>query len=153
MKICVNLWLIMRNKPNFQARHLAERRPRTYFLMCLHERPLLNCVFQPRICFCPLLKIGAGTPELYQRCDYVKQSQFPETKEGCNASINNELQRKTNNGHLVKTNPTCGERTCLERSRKSRTNKANLPWASALVLSAVEGARRRVCSELAEPNL
>jgi hypothetical protein len=37
--------------------------------------------------------------------NYAKQTQFPKKSNGCNASINNELQRKNENGHLVKTKP------------------------------------------------
>ena len=37
--------------------------------------------------------------------NYAKQTQFPEKSNGCIISINNELQRKMRNGHLVKTNP------------------------------------------------
>jgi hypothetical protein len=37
--------------------------------------------------------------------NYAKRTQFPKKSNGCNASINKELQRKMHNGHLVKTNP------------------------------------------------
>jgi hypothetical protein len=37
--------------------------------------------------------------------DYAKQTQFPKTKNVYNLNKNNELQRKINNGLLVKTNP------------------------------------------------
>jgi hypothetical protein len=44
--------------------------------------------------------------------NYAKQSQFPKKSNVYNISINNKLQRKIENGHLVKTNP----------------NKANFKW-------------------------
>jgi hypothetical protein len=37
--------------------------------------------------------------------NYAKRTQFAGCPNICNASINNELQRKIDNGHLVKTNP------------------------------------------------
>jgi hypothetical protein len=37
--------------------------------------------------------------------DYAKQSQFPKKSNVYNRNFNNELQRKMDNGHLVKTNP------------------------------------------------
>jgi hypothetical protein len=37
--------------------------------------------------------------------NYAKQSQFPKKSNVYNLSFNNELQRKINDGHLVKTNP------------------------------------------------
>ena len=37
--------------------------------------------------------------------NYAKRTQFPKKSNGCNISSNNELQRKMDNGHLVKTNP------------------------------------------------
>jgi hypothetical protein len=35
----------------------------------------------------------------------AKQTQFPKKSNGCNLSSNSKLQRKMDNGHLVKTNP------------------------------------------------
>jgi len=40
-----------------------------------------------------------------KQLNYAKQTQFPKKSNGCNASINKELQRKNQLGHLVKTNP------------------------------------------------
>jgi hypothetical protein len=40
-----------------------------------------------------------------KQLNYAKQSQFSKKSNGCNISSNNELQRKIENGHLVKTNP------------------------------------------------
>jgi hypothetical protein len=37
--------------------------------------------------------------------DYAKQTQFFKKSNVYNRNFNNELQRKMNNGHLVKTNP------------------------------------------------
>jgi len=37
--------------------------------------------------------------------NYAKRTQFPKKSNACNIIINNELQQKINNGHLVKTNP------------------------------------------------
>jgi hypothetical protein len=37
--------------------------------------------------------------------NYAKQSQFPKSQNIYNRNFNNQLQRKTNNGLLVKTNP------------------------------------------------
>jgi hypothetical protein len=37
--------------------------------------------------------------------DYAKQTQFFKKSNIYNRNFNNELQRKMNNGHLVKTNP------------------------------------------------
>jgi hypothetical protein len=37
--------------------------------------------------------------------NYAKQSQFPKKSNVYNRNFNNELQRKMDNGHLVKTNP------------------------------------------------
>jgi exodeoxyribonuclease VII large subunit len=37
--------------------------------------------------------------------NYAKRTQFPKKSNVYNRSFNNELQRKINNGHLVKTNP------------------------------------------------
>jgi len=37
--------------------------------------------------------------------DYAKQSQFPKKSNVYNSSFNKELQRKMDNGLLVKTNP------------------------------------------------
>jgi hypothetical protein len=47
--------------------------------------------------------------------NYAKQSQFLKKSNGCNVSNNNELQRKMNNGHLVKTNPNKANFTGLCR--------------------------------------
>jgi len=41
----------------------------------------------------------------HQQLNYAKRTQFPKKSNGRNISINNELQRKMQNGHLVKTNP------------------------------------------------
>jgi hypothetical protein len=37
--------------------------------------------------------------------NYAKQSQFPKKSNVYNRNFNNQLQRKFDNGHLVKTNP------------------------------------------------
>ena len=37
--------------------------------------------------------------------NYAKQTQFPKKSNVYNRNFNNQLQRKINNGHLVKTNP------------------------------------------------
>ena len=59
-----------------------------------------------------------------KQLNYAKQTQFSKKSNVYNLNNYNELQRKINNGHLVKTNP----------------NKANLWWAKSnhLVPSAVE---------------
>jgi hypothetical protein len=46
------------------------------------------------------LKIGQS-----KITNYAKQSQFPKSKNIYNRNYDNELQRKMNNEHLVKTNP------------------------------------------------
>jgi hypothetical protein len=47
--------------------------------------------------------------------NYAKRTQFPKKSNVYNRNINNELQRKTNNGHLVKTNPNKANFTRLWR--------------------------------------
>jgi hypothetical protein len=43
---------------------------------------------------------------------YAKRTQFPKKSNVYNRSFDNELQRKMNNGHLVKTNPIKANFTC-----------------------------------------
>jgi len=40
-----------------------------------------------------------------KRVNYAKRTQFSKKSNVYNRNFNNELQRKMNNGHLVKTNP------------------------------------------------
>ena len=40
-----------------------------------------------------------------KKTNYSKKTQFPKKSNIYNRNFNNELQRKTDNGHLVKTNP------------------------------------------------
>jgi hypothetical protein len=54
------------------------------------------------------LKFNTAALWLYDQSkitNYAKRTQFPKKSNIYNRNFNNELQRKTNNGHLVKTNP------------------------------------------------
>jgi hypothetical protein len=51
-----------------------------------------------------------------KRVNYAKRTQFPKSQNVYNRNFNNELQRKTNNGLLAKTNPikpNFGRRTAM----------------------------------------
>ena len=63
----------------------------------------LLCAFAPLL-LCALVPLWL---ELNQSkiTNYAKQTQFPKSKNIYNRNYDNELQRKMNNGLLVKTNP------------------------------------------------
>jgi hypothetical protein len=67
--------------------------------------------------------------------NYAKQSQFPKKSNVYNRSFNNELQRKMNNGHLVKTNPNKANFIRIETLRVF-VEDDGLGWAEEFIAYA-----------------
>jgi hypothetical protein len=62
-----------------------------------------------------LSAIALATADQSKPTNYAKQSQFPKKSNVYNRNDDNELQRKIDNGHLVKTNPNKANFTGLCR--------------------------------------
>jgi hypothetical protein len=76
------------------------------FLIAMRNKTLiylLTFTFLP--CILCVLVSSWLKPDQSKITNYAKQSQFPKKSNVYNRNFNNELQRKTNCGHLVKTNP------------------------------------------------
>jgi hypothetical protein len=72
-----------------------------FYLFTLYSSCLSAFVAEIRLAAAkPLAKTGQS-----KTINYAKQSQFLKKSNVYNPNFNNELQRKIENGHLVKTNP------------------------------------------------
>jgi hypothetical protein len=80
-----------------------------------------------------------------KRVNYAKQSQFPKSQIIYNRNSNNQLQRKIDNGHLVKTNPNKANLvpSAVEGSIKTTTHLRRIQKAGAVFLSNQGGKRAK----------
>jgi hypothetical protein len=68
----------------------------------------------------PLAKTGQS-----KITNYAKRTQFSKKSNGCNIGNNNELRRKIDNGHLVKTNPNEPKQSQFKPETKPKQTQSN----------------------------